>query len=445
MESKIGEEGDDDLTRVSNRRVRRVHEVVQQITKSNNTTNHKPSTTYHQNGGGDTEEDHSDLPEWLLLEILARLPIKPIFMFMSVSKRWNSLISTPFFRRYYVSRRTIVSSASSGSLLSWTILSGSGYFFCGKNYWDRVKLDRLCCDDYKFPTVSVMDVPLSVQQKQHRPERPDWCEIKVSCNGLLLCSKADSIDFYVCNPLTRKWVLLPRPSYLFLSAVEGFVTRVEVGIVISYKVVRIQLPVNKKITNMLRMEIFDSETGVWRRQNVNCPRNIGFIGCKKPISFNGILHWFTERPCKIMAYDPYNNIDQCRLIELPPVGGHFSFRANELCGVSQGHLQYIETVGGGYKVWMLENYDSGKWHFKYGIRWDGVKRLPLTLHPFDSDILYLRAHGEGILSYNNRSKTWEFINDIGFSEPLFHLTVSALSFVLPLWPSSVPQHSLEAI
>jgi len=46
----------------------------------------------------------SDIPDSLLTEILIRLPLKSIFLFKTVSKRWLSLISDPFFARYYVTR-----------------------------------------------------------------------------------------------------------------------------------------------------------------------------------------------------------------------------------------------------------------------------------------------------------------------------------------------------
>ncbi|CAH1426879.1 unnamed protein product [Lactuca virosa] len=59
--------------------------------------------------------DIQNLTESLLLEILARLPLKSIFMFKFVCKHWLDLISQPSFARFYCSRM-LTASASSSSL-----------------------------------------------------------------------------------------------------------------------------------------------------------------------------------------------------------------------------------------------------------------------------------------------------------------------------------------
>ncbi|CAK7329201.1 unnamed protein product [Dovyalis caffra] len=49
-------------------------------------------------------QDHNYLRDSLLIEILLRLPLKPIFKFKTVCKHLFSLISDPFFADSYVSR-----------------------------------------------------------------------------------------------------------------------------------------------------------------------------------------------------------------------------------------------------------------------------------------------------------------------------------------------------
>ncbi|KAK6272324.1 hypothetical protein POUND7_009407 [Theobroma cacao] len=66
--------------------------------------------------------DDSDVPDWLLTEILQRLPVKHIFMFKCVSKRWFTLISDPFFARSYATR--INRSLSLSTSQPWNLLSG---------------------------------------------------------------------------------------------------------------------------------------------------------------------------------------------------------------------------------------------------------------------------------------------------------------------------------
>ncbi|CAH1450029.1 unnamed protein product [Lactuca virosa] len=56
--------------------------------------------------------DIQNLTESLLLEILARLPLKSIFRFKCVCKHWLDLISQPSFARFYCSRMLTASNSS---------------------------------------------------------------------------------------------------------------------------------------------------------------------------------------------------------------------------------------------------------------------------------------------------------------------------------------------
>ncbi|XP_028060856.1 F-box protein At5g07610-like [Camellia sinensis] len=93
----------------------------------------------------------------LLKQILVRLPAKPLFSFKAVSHRWLSLISDPYLMRDWIAPK-----------------SPSAF------YYRSVKI----------------------------------CQ---SCNGLLLCSSSryslDYVDakYYVLNPTTKKYSIIPRP------------------------------------------------------------------------------------------------------------------------------------------------------------------------------------------------------------------------------------------
>ena len=43
--------------------------------------------------------NNGEFPEAVLKEIFVHLPIKSLFRFKSVSKRWNQLLSDPYFTR----------------------------------------------------------------------------------------------------------------------------------------------------------------------------------------------------------------------------------------------------------------------------------------------------------------------------------------------------------
>lgn len=48
------------------------------------------------------------IPDWFLVEVLSRLPLKRVFRFKCVSKQWLSLISAPSFVNLYISRVSLL-------------------------------------------------------------------------------------------------------------------------------------------------------------------------------------------------------------------------------------------------------------------------------------------------------------------------------------------------
>lgn len=124
--------------------------------------------------------DDSDVPDWLLTEILQRLPVKHIFMFKCVSRRWFTLISDPFFARSYATR--INDSLSFSTSQPWNLLFR--YLFeirilPSSMIDDRVALKQF--QDFSLPGFSL----------NYLPSEQD-CPIKIlaSSNGLLLCSES---------------------------------------------------------------------------------------------------------------------------------------------------------------------------------------------------------------------------------------------------------------
>ncbi|KAJ6311099.1 hypothetical protein OIU76_015762 [Salix suchowensis] len=51
--------------------------------------------------------DDSEIPDGVLMEILSRLPLKPIFKFKCVSKRWLSVISDPSFAMARIEKKSL--------------------------------------------------------------------------------------------------------------------------------------------------------------------------------------------------------------------------------------------------------------------------------------------------------------------------------------------------
>ncbi|XVF69210.1 hypothetical protein PTKIN_Ptkin11bG0062400 [Pterospermum kingtungense] len=382
----------------------------------------------------------SDVPDWLLTQILQRLPIKHIFMYKCVSRRWFTVISDPFFARSYANR--INNTLSLSTSQPWNLLFR--YLFevrilQSSMIDDRVALKQCFQDNFSSPGFTL----------NYLPSEQD-CPIKILAlsNGLLLCSQTFywQKNYYICNPLIRQWIALPIPLRTLQSVAVGFISKHD-----GYNVVRI--PTYDHISpNIVQLECFSSRTGQWHCSMVHCPVPDYYIKMDSPVvHYNDSLHWLEFRHSKIITYDPDDETSQLHLMNLP--NGKESEHLS-LLGVSRGHFRYFEvtdTCRGprNLRVWVLSDYDSQEWCLQYGIRFsdswsdqdelnsfipkDNFHIFPLALHPHDFDVVYL-GYGGCLVSYSLRTRKMEVVRRNFYSHQL-------LDFVLPPWPTRIPQPS----
>ncbi|KAJ6411055.1 hypothetical protein OIU84_007748 [Salix udensis] len=295
----------------------------------------------------------SDIPDSLLTEILIRLPMKSIFLFKSVSKRWLSLISDAFFGRYYVARINN-DPALSRSHQPWIFLFP--YF-----YKEVLPMETVI----RFPT---------------------------SFNPELFYELSSSLFSLSFLPVQTE----DSPASFCHSMDAGIICKDD-G---SYTVVRI--PNEESSSNMLELEIFSSETGTWTEFNFSCRvRNYSRSNHKRlysTISYNGILHWAADK--QIFAYDPYRSGESLRLWELTNYeSGQWNLKhqrnLGEICSV---HARLHELFGSDVTIcfrplamhpfdWDTVYGSCGSRLISYNLQ-TGISNLidygliPAALHPF---------------------------------------------------------------
>ncbi|KAI3741374.1 hypothetical protein L1987_59046 [Smallanthus sonchifolius] len=240
-------------------------------------------------------------PDSLLLEILSRLPLKPIFRFKCVCKHWLTLISPPSFSRFYLTAK------AGSSSLAFRIV----YKYIYESEFEGL-LDRFSPESY-----SSSDSVLFM----FREQKSIMFKVLGTSNGLISCCSLGPMNYYVCDPVTRLWVTIPSRTGKCKKKIlkfygEGFVSRVNAdNVVTSYTVVRVEKLESR--LNYLSLETFSSETGKWVYHNLPCPNSIGLMKRGAgPITFNGILHWFVYDH-GMVAFDPYKVPKSCRLIQFP--------------------------------------------------------------------------------------------------------------------------------
>ncbi|XP_057448181.1 F-box/kelch-repeat protein At3g23880-like [Lotus japonicus] len=132
------------------------------------------------------------LPFDLIVEILCRLPVKPLLRFRSVSKSWNSLISDPKFAKMH--RRCSPPDFTRHHLILGHTNSSNDFLLT----------------DYPLLSVFNAAVPAAATQLDYPLNNPyRFDSIVGSCDGILCLSIDQSRSAVVWNPSTRIFKNLP--------------------------------------------------------------------------------------------------------------------------------------------------------------------------------------------------------------------------------------------
>lgn len=143
-----------------------------------------------------------EMPEDLLMDILSRIPVKPLLRFKSVSKHWHALIQNPNFislRRDRAESKDCISIVR--RLNTYTFRSALFYVL-------------------NESSLQVLDLSFT------SPHLDKVCRLLGSCHGLVCLAYYYDVDYsnpLICKPATREYRLLPQPHYhTWTTACLGF-------------------------------------------------------------------------------------------------------------------------------------------------------------------------------------------------------------------------------
>lgn len=320
-----------------------------------------------------------DLP---MVEILSRLPIKPIFRCKTVCKLWYHLLTNdPLFLNMYQTR-----SPNFPCILLYTRGVDGQY----NPSLLELKADY---DYYSCP----LNRPILLSPKFHLPPLKSPVFVVGSCNGFICLLKGlryeENHYVYINNPLLGEYVKikLPKRKKSVSSVAYGFCFSEASG---QYKVLR---AVVRKFGN--RAEV--SELEVYTLGVDEKWRNVGQAPCSVSndlgnVNVSGALHWMDHgETISIYSFD----IGTEKLKSLPPPSPGLGNQSFCLTLAELGNCLYLIDYihRGRVDIW---------WMKEYGIAESWTKDS-ISVDSFPGVVLY---SCQAILIWRNLDAKWHSIN-----------------------------------
>ncbi|MCD7468687.1 hypothetical protein HAX54_007085 [Datura stramonium] len=261
--------------------------------------------------------------------VLPLLPAKSLTKFRAVSKEWDKWIASPLLTYQQ----------------SFSYQSFSGYFYQDMNRGGD-------------PIFLSMDQSTSGVPSPALDFLPDQnVKILSSCSGLLLCQGLEK--YYVCNPATRDWKMLPLPRYYHgdepavVLAFEPSLRNIEAYYHVICAFPMIDQPI-------IGFEIYSSESNTWSCSSAYCTdlENPCLVGGGSYMK--GVAYYETKSN-EVLAFDVRHEIPA--IISLPPiqVGRHGSLTQME------GELCYVAANNECGNVFLIDIYQGMEMSLKRSV------------------------------------------------------------------------------
>ncbi|KAM3208477.1 hypothetical protein ACQJBY_063259 [Aegilops geniculata] len=340
-------------------------------------------------------------PEDALMEILSRVPCRPLCRFKCVSKEWLALCSYSHIRKR-------PPQAMSGFFYNdhgcrFHNLSGKGppmvdpdLSFLRSSYKHfcvtQCSTSLLLCKCWKVPY----------------PKQLGWNSLpKGKPEQFFEWPEADEFDYVVCNPATQEWTSLPPielPDHLPLFRPGKYFLGFDAAIPSCFVVF---VPLNSSQTYGLSADmIYSSDTGGWTftQHNDFSTYPISYL---ESTFLNNTMH-FPTRYSVIVRVD----MERKDWSEIKMPRGMTNEYGDVSIGKSQGRLfaWHIKNEGDyQLSIWVLENYDSGNWTLKCTVscsklfgrdcRENYESYSMFAIHP-ECNLIFLTDNKKKTLSYD---------------------------------------------
>lgn len=304
-----------------------------------------------------------ELPEDLIFaEILTRLPVNSLTQFKSVSKTWNSIVSSPHFIKSHLNR-----TRSNPFVPSNCVFIKSPYFFYILNY---AAYDR-CPDDYRGEKglISVKNLNFS--------DNGVNTFLIGSCNGLVCIGRSQISSFFeyrfkVYNPVMGHCydVLDPLGNFGW-KLIYGF------GFVSSKDDYMLFVGGLQRWSSENFVYVYSLRFKGWKKVGIFDKTELSVIRGGGGVLVNETLHWdmtqvrtSSAKKC-ICGFDLLD--EAFKYVPMPNVyvgnGDYLDFK---LCEMGGSLCAWTEVINGGLEMWML---------MQYGIRDSWMKMFKIDMIP----------------------------------------------------------------
>lgn len=272
-------------------------------------------------------EKYACLQDIIKEHSLPFLPAKSLSRFRTVSKEWNKWIGSEFLAHI----QTIHFKDISGLLCQ---CDGLDPFFISFNQ-----------GAYGIPSPEFRFLPEPVI-------------IRTTSNGLVCCqNNFGEHDYYICNPVTKEWKVLPKPKWFhgLEAAISLAFKPSTLGFDASYELV-CAVPVYLNEVAVVYFETYSSSTNSWKTSEAMCYENEILDPIGNGLYMKGIVYWKTLMDA-ILAFDLKSQ--QYGILPLPAGSGQDG-------ALTQMHGEFCYMLpriqGGECKISVYGNLDMSLKH-----------------------------------------------------------------------------------
>ncbi|GAA0152708.1 hypothetical protein LIER_11121 [Lithospermum erythrorhizon] len=282
------------------------------------------------------------LPGEVMIDILSRVPIKPLLKFKTVSKSWNALITDPLFISMHVDRSAMFEDES--LLLLHRHDNNHSTFLYSLSNAEKFK---------------ILDMPRIPYDEGF------WI---VGClNGLLCLTTRNNLfntNYFLFNPALREFSPLPQHQSTLakfdkielVSVGFGYDSRTK-----DYKMVRLEYYTLSHL-HFANADVYTLSTDSWKQINVTSRVYVREMICK--VFVKGTLHWTADQGDNercIVTYDVENEtFGNLPLPNIPHIADEIYWEVHvcqELLAIAYCYRQGNNLR---FDIWVMDEYGVGQ-------------------------------------------------------------------------------------